>query len=81
MENTVSAASGRGERLQVMLSAEELVALDDFRFRKRMPTRTAAVRELLKRGLAAEGFKAAPPRIKSEEFGVLGKTPNGRRVT
>ena len=71
----------RGERLQVMLSAEELLALDDFRFRKRMPTRTAAVRELLKRGLAAEGFKAAPPRTKSEEFGVLGKTPNGRTVS
>ena len=36
----------RGERLQVMLSPEELTALDDFRFTHRMPTRAAAVREL-----------------------------------
>ena len=48
----------RGERLQVMLSPEELTAIDDFRFRHRMPTRAAAVRELLKLGLtvaAADG--------------------------
>jgi hypothetical protein len=38
----------RDERLQVMLSPEELAALDDFRFKHRMPTRAAAVRELLK---------------------------------
>ena len=41
----------RGERLQVMLTAEELAALDDFRFKRRMPSRASAVRELLKRGL------------------------------
>jgi hypothetical protein len=46
----------RTERLQIMLNAEELLALDDFRFKRRMPSRAAAVRELLKRGLAAEGF-------------------------
>ena len=46
----------RDERLQIMLSPEELVAVDDFRFKKRMPSRAAAVRELLRRGLAAEGF-------------------------
>ena len=34
----------RGERLQIMLSPEELAALDDFRFRQRMPSRAAAVR-------------------------------------
>jgi hypothetical protein len=28
--------SNRGERLQIMLSGEELTVLDDFRFRKRM---------------------------------------------
>ena len=46
----------RGERLQLMLTGNELKALDDFRFGRRMPSRAAAVRELLKRGLAAEGF-------------------------
>src|ERR1700739_2684622 len=49
----------RGERLQVMLTDEELAALDDWRFDKRMPTRASAVRELLKRGLAAEGVVVA----------------------
>jgi hypothetical protein len=47
----------RDERLQIMLSPEELVAVEDFRFKKRMPSRAAAVRELLRRGLAAEGFR------------------------
>ena len=51
----------RGERLQVMLSPEELTIIDDFRFRHRMPTRAAAVRELLKLGLAAMlGFNYGP---------------------
>ncbi len=30
--------SNRGERLQIMLSGEELTVLDDFRFKKRMPS-------------------------------------------
>ncbi len=34
----------RGERLQIMLSPEELAAIDDFRFKHRMPSRAAAVR-------------------------------------
>jgi hypothetical protein len=68
----------RGERLQIMLNGEEVRVLDDFRFRKRMPSRAAAVRELLKRGLAAEGFEAAAFGAKSEDFGVMGKTPRGR---
>jgi hypothetical protein len=46
----------RGERLPIMLDPEELTAADDFRFTKRMPSMASAVRELLKRGLAAEGF-------------------------
>ena len=72
--------SNRGERLQIMLSGEELTVLDDFRFRKRMPSRAAAIRELLKRGLAAEGFQAAAFGAKSEEFGVSGKPPGGREM-
>jgi hypothetical protein len=70
--------NGRGERLQIMLSGNELTVLDDFRFRKRMPSRAAAIRELLKRGLAAEGFEAAAFGARSEDFGVTGKTPAGR---
>lgn len=60
----------RGERLQIMLTDEELAALDDWRFSRRMPSRAAAVRELLKRGLAAEGVALADGKQKSRDFGV-----------
>lgn len=68
----------RGERLQIMLSEDELTLLDTFRFEKRMPSRAAAVRELLKRGLAAEGFTAAAFGTKSSDYGVGGAEPSGR---
>jgi hypothetical protein len=68
----------RDERLQIMLSPDELVAVDDFRFQKRMPSRAAAVRELLRRGLLAEGFNLALIGAKSTEFGVLGEAPKAK---
>lgn len=61
----------RPERLQIMLSQNELRALDDWRFDKRMPSRAAAVRELLRRGLAAEGFATAGEKVRSQDFGVV----------
>ena len=61
----------RGERLQIMLTSEELSALDDWRFKTRMPSRASAVRELLRRGLVAEGFALAKQGRKSQAFGVL----------
>ena len=61
----------RGERLQIMLTNEELQALDNWRFEKRMPSRAAAVRELLKRGLTAEGFSIAETGVKSQSFGMI----------
>jgi len=69
----------RGERLQIMLSPEELEALDDFRFKHRMPTRAAAIRDLLKRGLSAEGAGPVASGSKSRDFGVL-KNQNSRRM-
>jgi hypothetical protein len=60
----------REERLQIMLTPEELSAIDDWRFSRRMPTRAAAVRELLKRGLAADGFDTALSSDRSQDFGV-----------
>lgn len=44
----------RPERLQIMLSEEELGLIDDWRFNRRMPSRAAAVRELLRRGLETD---------------------------
>ena len=64
----------RGERLQIMLTKEELEALDTWRFGRRMPSRAAAVRELLKRGLVTEGFDLAESGNKSEDFGVTGSS-------
>jgi hypothetical protein len=68
----------RGERLQVMLSPDELAAVDDFRFKHRMPTRAAAVRELLKLGLtvmATDGLAG----MKSSNFGVFSRGDDGHR--
>jgi len=64
----------RGERLQIMLSSEELAALDDFRFKHRMPTRAAAVRELLKFGLASASIVTADG-SKSSDYGVIRRGP------
>ena len=72
----------RGERLQIMLTPDELRVVDDFRYKHRIPSRAAAVRELLKRGLAADGFASANADAKSSDFGVTDSPPkkdNGRR--
>jgi hypothetical protein len=44
----------RTHRLLVTVTREQLEAIDDFRFGARIPTRAAAVRELLRRGLSAK---------------------------
>jgi hypothetical protein len=62
-------------RLQIMLAAGEVTALDDWRFSKRMPSRAAAIRELLRRGLAAEGFSVAEAGQKSKDYGVINSAP------
>ncbi|QGZ95988.1 hypothetical protein [Terricaulis silvestris] len=70
----------RGERLQIMLTEEELRAVDDWRFQRRMPSRASAVRELLKRGLTAEGFTMAGGGSKSEDFGVTNGSAREKRA-
>jgi hypothetical protein len=69
----------RPERLQIMLTAEEIAAIDDWRFARRMPTRAAAVREILRRGLAAEGMVLAEAGRHSRSFGVIEKAANRRK--
>jgi hypothetical protein len=66
----MSDVNGRGERLQIMLTEDELRVLDDWRFDRRMPSRAAAVRELLSRGLAAEGFLRSEAGMRSKDYGV-----------
>jgi hypothetical protein len=67
--------ANREERLQVMLRQEELRALDDWRFEWRMPSRAAAIRELLKLGLAASAGPIPSSRSKSTDFGVTDRSP------
>ncbi len=71
-------AANREERLQIMLEHEELRAVDDFRFKYRLPSRAAAVRELLKRGLASEPTGQVDENSRSKDFGVL-SISNGSR--
>jgi hypothetical protein len=66
----------RKERLQIMLSPDELKAVDNFRFAHRMPSRAAAVRELLRHGIPAAGVVVENAGIKSGDYGVL-KPPKG----
>ena len=40
-----------GKRLTILVTNEEVIAIDDFRFAKRMRNRSDAVRALLKLGL------------------------------
>lgn len=61
----------REERLQIMLTMDELRAVDDFRYKTRMPSRAAAVRELLNRGLRALEGGVATTQSRSKDFGVL----------
>ena len=66
----MAAKLGRETRLQIMLTPRELELLDDWRFEKRMPSRAAAVRELLRRGLTADGFDVSDGSTSSKDFGI-----------
>lgn len=72
----MSDTNNRGERLQIMLTEEELRVLDDWRFSRRMPSRAAAVRELLSRGLSADGFGRSEAGMRSKDYGVS-EPPSG----
>jgi hypothetical protein len=67
----------RGERLQIMLSPDELAVVDDFRFKHRMPTRAAAVRELLRLGLTLNPTDGDGR--KSSSYGVFSRGSDGFR--
>jgi len=72
MRNSSGGAGlAREKRLQIMLSPEELRVVDNFRFEHRMPSRAAAVRELLRHGIAAVGPVSENAGIRSGDYGVL----------
>jgi len=67
----------RGERLQFMLSPDELAVVDDFRFKHRMPTRAAAIRELLRLGLSVKAAEGDGQ--KSSHYGIFRRGSDGHR--
>ncbi len=65
----------RSERLQIMLTKDELIAVDDWRCKSQMPSRAAAVRELMVRGLSAEGSAVVDTGTKSGGFSSRTRYP------
>jgi len=63
--------SRRTEKLQLMLSDEELRAIDDWRFENRVPTRAAAIRELLRRGLSSREVGGPEPKASTRDYSVI----------
>ena len=62
----------RTQKLQLMLSERELKVIDDWRFEHRMPTRAAAIRELLRRGLESKEFSAPEAKdLASGDFSIV----------
>lgn len=70
--------TSRETRLQIMLDDEELAAIDDWRFKHRMPSRAAAIRQLLNLALRIKITDAAKPSRRSQDFGLL--TDNEREA-
>ena len=55
----------RENRVPIMLTNEELMAIDDWRFANRVATRSAAIRKLVTIGLTSTGF---PPVVQTGLF-------------
>lgn len=51
----------RTEKIQIMLDDEELEAIENWRFNNRLPSRAAAIRELIRRGLMVDDQLSEPP--------------------
>lgn len=65
-------AQKRSERIQLMLDEDELEVIDSWRFTNRLPSRAAAIRELIKRGFL--NHELAPPNTKdakTTDFSVV----------
>jgi hypothetical protein len=55
-----------------MLDPDEMELIDKWQHEKGMPSRAAAMRELLRRGMDNEGLNDPDYRRKSKDFGVGG---------
>ena len=61
----------RETRIQIMLDDAELAAIDDWRFKQRMPSRAAAIRQLLQVGLGEATGSPVTAGRPSRDFGVF----------
>jgi hypothetical protein len=61
-----------------MLSDEELAAIDDWRFEQRMPSRAAAIRQLLNIGLRIKQDEGAVKPLRSQDYGLLNLNDDDR---
>ena len=61
----------RETRLQIMLNEEELAAIDDWRFKQRMPSRAAAIRQLLNIALRVQQKDGQVKPMRSQDYGVF----------
>ncbi|WP_416897300.1 MAG: hypothetical protein ACMVY4_17680 [Minwuia sp.] len=62
----------RTEKLQLMLDDLEMAAIDDWRFANRMPSRAAAIRELIRLGLeTAPMLEETPVDKASTDFRIV----------
>lgn len=68
----MASAKTREGRLAVSLNDEEIEAIDNWRFEHRLPSRAAAIRELVGRGLASTGPESDSGKIiASRDIGVI----------
>ena len=51
--NSRGVTTAKTERIQLLVSEEELRSIDDVRFEKRIPSRAEAVRMLVRKGMEA----------------------------
>lgn len=69
-------SSKRTSRIQLMFDDEELAALDEWRFSRRMPSRAAAMRALMRFGLKldvdVDDMGIDPATVASNKIGVVG---------
>lgn len=61
----------RTEKIQLMLNDDEIKAIDDWRFENRLPSRAAAIRELISRGLHTNEFSEPTEGKPSSIFTVV----------
>ena len=60
-----------------MLNEDELTAIDDWRFQQRMPSRAAAIRQLLNIALRTAQQEGAIKPMKSQDYGLLNRDEVG----